>query len=174
MVGSSRQLYSLLDIIERAPADLFWPAMLSLWSGCDDTWSDRITLLRFLRANIRLLKPHPFMDRAHQEAFAALPEQVQVFRGCSLRRIRGVSWTTERDIAEGFARGHRGIPVPDAVVASPVAHKHAIFAFFTDREESDVLLDPRRLRQLTYIPYVETGRGPLDNVRVAPEHDAPR
>jgi hypothetical protein len=73
---------------------------------------------------------------------------LQVFRGCSRARVCGIAWTMERTIAEGFARGHRGIRVPDPVVASALIPKDAIFFATDDRNENEIVLNPRRLRGL--------------------------
>ena len=45
--------------------------------------------------------------------------------------------------ARGFAEGHRGLRVPDPILATASSREH-IFAVFTDRKESEVLLDPAR------------------------------
>ena len=73
-------------------------------------------------------------------------------RGCSRPRVRGVSWTTDRAVAKTFARGHRGIRLPEPVVATAMVPKAAIFATFTERNESEIVLDPRRLRRVRIAP----------------------
>ena len=70
------------------------------------------------------------------------------FPGCSRPRVRGVSWTMDRKVAERFARGRRFIPVPDPVVAEAVVEREAVFAVLNERKESELLIDPRRLRKL--------------------------
>jgi non-ribosomal peptide synthetase component F len=47
-------------------------------------------------------------------------------------------------VAEGFARGHRGIVVSDPVIATAQVYKRDILAIFIERKESEVLIDPRR------------------------------
>jgi hypothetical protein len=51
-------------------------------------------------------------------------------------------------VAEGFARGHRIIPVPDPVVAEAVVEREAGFAVVKGRNESELLIDLRRLCKL--------------------------
>ena len=46
--------------------------------------------------------------------------------------------------ARGFAEGHGGLRVPDPILATGLIAKEHIFAVFTDRKESEVLLDPAR------------------------------
>jgi hypothetical protein len=98
----------------------------------------------------------PFFSQAQRTFFDALPAHVQVFRGCSRPRFRGVAWTIDRTVAEGFARGHRSIPVPEPVVASALIPKEYIF-FVTDvRSEKEVVLNPSRLRSLMIEPCKST------------------
>lgn len=143
--SSQTRLPAMLDYLRGASRDLFWPVVLDWWSCCDATWPWRRQLLRELRRHGPGLEYQSAEDRAR---FAALPTRIPVFRGCSRARVRGASWSTDPEVAAGFARGHRGIRVPDAVVARAEIDKAAIFAFLTDREESEVLLDPRGLRRV--------------------------
>jgi hypothetical protein len=81
---------------------------------------------------------------------------IAVYRGCSRRRTRSISWTTNRAVAERFAHGHRGIPVPDAVIAEALVPKASILAVDSSRGEMEVLLDlvklPKRLRLVAFAP----------------------
>ena len=56
-------------------------------------------------------------------------------------------------VAEGFAHGHRGIRVPDPVIASAWVPKASIFALFSDRSESEALVDPARVVDLQVRDY---------------------
>src|SRR3954469_20892705 len=93
-----------------------------------------------------------FLSSAQRKLFEPLPRQVQVFRGCSAHRVRSVAWTTNQAVAEGFARGHRGLQVPEPVVATAVIPKEHIFFVTNDRNENEIVLNPRRLRKLVVEP----------------------
>jgi hypothetical protein len=116
-------------------------------NACDSPWPWRSILaseLRRARAKVDLI------DLLGPEAtayFAALPEIVSVWRGCQRGRERGLSWTTDRTIAEGFASGKRCINSEPTLVSAKIQKWH-IFAVFLDRKESEIVLDPRRLRNL--------------------------
>ncbi len=135
---------------------LAWPPALAseayqrFYSGCDDTWYMRATLLERLR-EIGFGQPHKEPDDI--AFFESLPDRVKVWRGCSASRVRGLSWTTARDTALRFARGHRMIQVPNPTLASAVIPKTAIFFVVTNRKESEIILDPRRLSRLTTEPF---------------------
>lgn len=149
-VDSDTRLPRLLDLTEGCPHDVFLRVFCERWSGCDDTWAHRSELLRRLRATRPL---RHFADDRSKKFFDDLPDLIEVFRGCSLERARGLSWTTSHTAASNFARGHRSIAVPNAVIAHALIPKALIFTVFTDREEEEVVLDPRRLRRFTHDPY---------------------
>jgi hypothetical protein len=151
--GSENRLSSVLSLIEFARPEIFWPALMETWPGCDATWDARTRLLQALHAMEPAL---PFFSQAQREFFDALPAHVQVFRGCSRLRDRGVAWTTDRTVAEGFAKGHRILRVSEPVVASAIIPKENIFFVTNDRNEKEVVLNPRRLRHLMIEPYTAT------------------
>ncbi|WP_224000733.1 hypothetical protein [Aureimonas sp. SA4125] len=70
---------------------------------------------------------------------------ITIHRGCARRRVRGVSWTLDRNVAEGFARGHRAIRNLHPVIASTRVPRAIVLAAFTERGEAEVLIDPRFL-----------------------------
>jgi hypothetical protein len=149
---SEHLLPTFLDLMKRRPSRLFWPVFHEWWSDCDATWRWRADLLRYLRRH-HAAEPGPsYLQDNNRGFFDGLPDLVEVYRGCSRWRARGISWTTKRDVADGFACGHRGIPVPDPVIAQATIPKGAIFGAYIHRAEGELVLDPRRLRQLSLYP----------------------
>ena len=85
----------------------------------------------------------PFLAEADPEFYDSLPETLTVYRGADRSCIEaGVSWTTDRHVAEGFARGHRLLFNPDPVVATATVRKSEIFAATNGRQESEILCLP--------------------------------
>jgi len=166
-VSSSVRLATLLRLLAPpAPTSVFWPALLSEWSMCDATWNATPQLLDLLRRHhgiapwVGYYQPSAeslgsIMDDP-RHFWAALPDIVTVYRGCSRARVLGVAWTTDRAVAERFAEGHRGIRTPNPVVASARIAKADIFATFVDRAESEVLVDPERLVDINIVNFVCT------------------
>jgi hypothetical protein len=149
--GSEYRLLTILPLIEAAPPEIFWPAFLEAWSFCDATWPYRSEILRAMKDAGSSLA---FLQLAQRQFFDTLPPLVQVFRGCSAPRVRGIAWSMERSVAEGFARGHRFIRVPEPVVASAVIPREHIFFVTDERDEKEIVLDPRRLRQVIVEPFL--------------------
>jgi hypothetical protein len=74
---------------------------------CDAPWQWRAAFagnLRWACGKIRLVD---LLDPNNRAFFEALPLLVTVWRGCEAGRERGISWTTNREIASQFARGKR-------------------------------------------------------------------
>lgn len=155
--GSHNRLPEMLRRLHRADPTTFCAVFNEWWPDCDNTWHDRASLLR------RLRRLHPLgrcnLDEDAKAFLAGLPlRSVRIYRGGSRQRVRGLSWTTDIKIARGFAHGHRGIRVPDPVVATARIPNEAIFTVFVDRNESEVLVDPGRLTVEALEPYSETSR----------------
>ena len=62
-------------------------------------------------------------------------------------------WTTDRNVAEDLARGHRSIWVSEPVVASALIPKEHIFFITDDRNEKEIVLNPCRPRKLAIEPF---------------------
>ena len=141
-VDSGSRLGKMLDLIEGESPSVFWPVFLDAWDMCDNTLGEDV------RTAIALLEAHetePSLRSLNPEARAfydGLPDPVELWRGCARDYAHGFSWTVDRSIAEGFARGHRMIKVPDPVIARiAAAPKESIWAVFTERNEGEVLLN---------------------------------
>lgn len=150
MVGSGRRLQILLRICDHffkvGNAEGACSLFHESWTGCDDTWTSRHKIATLLRKLSSKLDPLEFLEIEDSAAFDALPESILIFRGCSWKHIYGCAWTLDPEVAEGFARGHRGIRVRDPVIASLQIPKKAAFGFYTERRESEILVQPDSLR----------------------------
>lgn len=76
--------------------------------------------------------------------YEALPTRVTLYRGCEAGRKYGVSWSTDRAVAERFAHGTR-FPCLNPSMVKVQVHKEDILAVILDRNESEVLLSPNDL-----------------------------
>lgn len=154
--GSHNRLPALLDETLLAPDAVFWRVFLHWWGDCDRTWEHQEILLCELRVRrAAAFSPAESSSAADKKFFRKLPDPVTVYRGCSRERIDGLSWTVDLEVARGFARGHRFIPVPDPVVAKSTIGKAHIFAVFNTRKEGEVLLDPDELADMEVSDFLD-------------------
>jgi hypothetical protein len=142
MFGSAMRLPALLKLLADAPPAVFWKVFLRQWPGLDGTWAHRDVLLDLVRRNALAASPRAFFDENQAAFYVSLSATVMVYRGSSTERAGGLAWTTSRAMAENFARGHRGLPVPDPVIVATKVPRDAILAVFIERDEAEVVIDP--------------------------------
>jgi hypothetical protein len=150
-INSHERCRAMLNVLPRDNPDIVWSVFLGAWSSCDVTWTEKESVLRMLADTGGDALDH--YNNESRAFFDALPDTVTVHRGCSLERVDGLAWTTDKAVAEGFARGHRGIKVPNAVVATGTIRKDKILAVFVDRKESEILAKHADVEGLTVAAY---------------------
>ena len=114
---------------------------------CDAPWLCHSNLAVALRRALAQLPLIELLEAAERTFYVGLPDLAPVWRGCERGRERGLSWTTDRAIAEGFAVGKRCANRYPTLARAEIPKQH-IFGVFLSRQESEVALDPRRLRKL--------------------------
>jgi hypothetical protein len=120
---------------------------LDTWSMCDATrpyWSQIAGELRSARAQVDITE---FLEPEAHAWFSAAPAEITVYRGCQAGRERGLSWTIDQSIAIEFAHGKR-LPNRTPMLVTAVIPKEHVFAVVFDRSEQELVIDPRRLRQV--------------------------
>lgn len=90
------------------------------------------------------------MDKDEYKKFTDLPESITVYRGVNeynAENIKALSWTLNKDTAEWFANrfGNNG-----TVYQAEIEKQH-IFAVFDGRNESEVIVDPKYLTDITEV-----------------------
>jgi hypothetical protein len=119
---------------------------------CDAPWPYRSYLAAELRDAINKVALIDLLEPPERAFYAALPHLVPVWRGCEHGRVRGLSWTTDRMVAEGFALGRRCRNAHPTLIHAEIP-KQNIFGVFLGREERELALDPRCLRKLRQEPF---------------------
>lgn len=110
----------------------FWAVVTEIWSACD-----RIPHERFER----LFEEHGVDDYiARRKLPKKIGETVTVYRGQDMRGEVGLSWSLSRQVAEGFARGHRGILNPNPMVVRRRVRRDDIVLYTNARNEQEIVL----------------------------------
>ena len=96
------------------------------------------------------------MDGEEKEKFDSFDDTVTIYRGVTsynAKNIKALSWTTDYQTAEWFAHrfGEEG-----TVYQAQIGKEH-ILAFFSGRNESEVIVDPKYLTNITEAPELDTG-----------------
>ena len=98
--------------------------------------------------------PRLLMDEDDYQRFMDLDDVVTVYRGVTsmnAKNIKALSWTLDRDTAEWFAYrfGENG------TVYEAQIQKKYIYALFTGRNESEVIVDPKHLIAIAQVQITE-------------------
>ena len=138
--NSTTRLGVVLRLLREEDGPVFWAVFNAAWPGGDATWARRHELVALIR---RKTPWRAFAEPGDAAFYDGLPAHLTIYRGCTRRRVAGVSWTTDRDVAADFARGHHGIPVSNPVIASVTIPKSMVLAAQTERQKAEVLISPR-------------------------------
>ena len=83
----------------------FWRWVVREWGGFDSIPHDRF---RYAFQRWRPYWSLDFMSPDDRATYSHFPDEgITIFRGQDRNRRLGLSWTINREVAEGFARGHR-------------------------------------------------------------------
>ncbi len=102
---------------------------------------------RELLSLFRSVDPQMLMDEEEYELFRSLDDVVTVYRGVTsynAKNVKALSWTLNRDTAEWFA--HR-FSEQGTVYEAQIPKEH-ICAVFLGRNEAEVIVDPKHLRDI--------------------------
>jgi hypothetical protein len=130
------------------------PAVLAIAISMGDNPAAERNRLAWLLEHLREA-PTPrrvFDGDAARSTFAALPEQVTIYRGTveAEGTDYGVCWTLDQDKARWFATKHgrfRNTRSPAVLLTADVTRAHIAGLLF-DRDESEVLVCPDHLRNV--------------------------
>lgn len=98
--------------------------------------------------------PALLMSEEDYQQFKDLDDVVTVYRGVTsvnANNVKALSWTLDRDTAEWFAHrfGESG-----TVYEAQIRKEH-IYAYFSGRNESEVIIDPKHLTEITQVQAME-------------------
>jgi hypothetical protein len=124
---------------------------LAHWDHCDAPWIWRSYLAEQLRYTLTHVSLADCLSEEVRAWFNSFPPEIEIYRGCQRGRERGLSWTVDMKVAQGFARGKRCYNSVPTLVSALIPKQH-VFGVFPDRNESEIVVDPRRLRRLGFRP----------------------
>jgi hypothetical protein len=152
LFGSHERALPLWEATLGEPATVFWRVFLRNWWVCDGIWPLRRLMLSTLCQRAGELSPIEFMEEPDRQFYDRLPSQMPVYRGCGRRRVRSLPWTTDRVVADKFARGGRFPQPPDPVIACAEIAKANLLFVSANRQENEVVLDPYSIKNLRLEP----------------------
>lgn len=128
----------------------FSEILSSAWIMCEAPHNDPDVGLGKLVAMFQSADPKVLMDEDEYRDFQRLGGTLTVYRGVTsynADNIKALSWTLNQQTAEWFA--HR-FGEDGTVYEATIAKEH-IFALFNRRNESEVIVDPKYLTDITEV-----------------------
>jgi len=139
-------VHGFVKEIEHFDDATYWKALAEVWTMQEQLWPNRKLLLDLLRS------PRPKRDKlmttSELRSHAKLPDTVNIHRGYVGQRGKGLSWTIDEDKAIWFAKRFamiEGQGKPRLI--SGVAKKIDVLAYFTRREEAEIVIDPEKVKR---------------------------
>ena len=149
-VNSATRLNTFLELCPHMGPSAWWCTFHDTWDACDDTRDHHAELIKWAQHHGRRRRSESWS--AEQRAFfGSLPVWVTVYRGCDANFTDGMSWTTDLEVAKGFARGHRQYRPANPVVISMEVPRSMAMTVFNDRAESEILIDPCAIDGFDYV-----------------------
>jgi len=139
--SSFNRLAGMIRSVADQPSEIFWPVWLHHWSMIDGGGEYQPYLPDMFK---RKGSAHPYLENDAKSYFNSLPDMVPVYRGCDERFKDGVSWTTNRKVAEFFATGNRcGRPRHPVVVTGRIEKRSPNFYYCDNsRNEAEIICTP--------------------------------
>jgi hypothetical protein len=146
---------ALVFVLMRTPTPADAIRVFLEWGNvCDAPWGNRTHIADCLRREFNHVALADFLEAPARVFCDGLPALIPLWRGCERGRERGLHWTTDRLVAEGFATGKRCVNKCPTLV-SAIIPKQRVFGVFVDRDENEVVVDPRRLQELSKWPTLQ-------------------
>lgn len=125
------------------PDATWWETLGSIWVDSENIWQYKNVWRRLFAAK----RPcrEMMMDKDERAAFASLPDEIEVFRGCQSKNKKGWSWTTDALVAAKFARRLTPKGSKAFLIEGKVSKRHVI-AYFLGRQESEIVVQNRHVK----------------------------
>ena len=125
-----------------------WKLINSVWTDSENIYQNFERWLDIWTSSI----PNRYkmvMDTEERYALRDLPDRIPIFRGCShMESVTGLSWSFDRNKAVWFAKRFAMNEMPP-ILASGFAHKKDVLALFLARGESEIVIDPTNVMDIT-------------------------
>jgi len=92
---------------------------------------------------------HLMMSEVERLQFAALPEELTVYRGCGSLNQEGFSWTLSKERARSFANRSTE---EKSLLLTGICKKADAIAHFTERTEDEILILPENVQATKKVP----------------------
>lgn len=147
MLGSHARapvLYEEAKAIDHAPMQAL--LIYEWWNLADDMGAYALRLARLMERARDEVSIQSLLNWRDRKFYDGLVEQVTIWQGGTFATEARPSWTTDRAVAEQFAKGHRQFANQTPEIWQAKVTKRFILMVHADRDEAEVVILPRRAR----------------------------
>ena len=143
-----------LEIFERLSDEFddagYWKKLGELYAAAE-LFHSKQDLVNSLLSSPRGQREN-LMKMEERDFLASLPHNFTVYRGFAFDNASGWSWTLDKNKAIWFANRPSGNPKRNPRVSSGTVTKTDVVAFLAGRNEQEIVVDPRFVRDIETTP----------------------
>lgn len=128
---------AFLKLAPSLTASQFWRLFHTSWIAFEKI--DHINLEEYLSKR-RDSWEKSYLEPADAKFYDSLPREVTIFRGQDADDLVGLSWTTDKDIAIHFAKGHQDNLNARPFLIQAIIAKADIAGAYTNRGQCEILI----------------------------------
>ena len=168
---SHKRFHQFVKIVPRLSPGQYWQLLREVWMMVEVVQPDKrkwLSLLESKRPDRKSL-----MTQQEHKGLARLSDEIEIWRGYGHKAgLRGLSWTLDRKKAEWFASyacgGRRALLATEQHGSTPIiveatCHKSDVLAYFIEREESEIVVNPKNVTVLRTFPFVPVAQSKSDD-----------
>jgi hypothetical protein len=145
---------ALASIAKRLSYSNYWELVRDVWIDSENIHRHYTAWKQIWAASIP--QKERCMDATECAQLARMPLAFDVWRGVGFRGRVGLSWTLDRDKAVWFARRFESLAGKARIFHGKVK-RHDVHAFFTGREEAEIVASEVKVLRLEKLPPVVRG-----------------
>lgn len=138
------RLQGFMDEIKGADDKTYWKVLSLIWNTGEGAGSDHDLVLALFNSQRR--HRESLMDEGERKTLKRLSDELTVYRGFFGRRAKSLSWTLDRNVALWFANRFKDVFNEPRYLIEGTASKKDVIAYFAGREESEVIIDPEKVK----------------------------
>ncbi|OJW27641.1 MAG: hypothetical protein BGO49_23115 [Planctomycetales bacterium 71-10] len=140
--ASGYRMEALDAVVSHLDDESYWRTVGGVFTSIDNAHQYQRVIRRLLKSD-RPGREH-IMHEEERAALSGLPDVLTIYRGYGLPKCRkGWSWTTDPEKARWFADRFAAIDEVKPKVVRGTCRKADVIAYFTRRNESEVVIDPK-------------------------------
>ena len=151
--NSTRRLEALLERVQTMECNQGYQLFKLIWPTCDATGPHAKLASEYLNSCLDDVELAEHLTKEECQWYDTLPDYIRVYRGADTQSLYGLSWTTNKETALQFARGHRGIFNEAPALLSGFIRKYNILMADNSRKEFELLTDFELVSQIRVVNY---------------------